>query len=111
MTDDQFAPRAHLRSIRTALVAMTVSILTAALIIANEDGLGFPLFVITLLCLRIRTSAPPWAIETHIYSDGSDQLIDEFNHFDSGHTSVVDNKIVLNTGTVCNGGLSFMPAR
>lgn len=49
MTDDQITLRAHLRSIRTALVAMAVSILTAALIIANEDGLGFPLFVITLL--------------------------------------------------------------
>ncbi|MCX2819777.1 hypothetical protein EGH25_10495 [Haladaptatus sp. F3-133] len=49
MTDEQDLLRAHLRSIRTALVAMAVSILTTGLIIADEDGLGFPLFIITLL--------------------------------------------------------------
>ncbi|AJF24445.1 hypothetical protein SG26_01275 [Haloarcula sp. CBA1115] len=46
---DEATLRIYLRSIRTALVAMAVSILTAGLIIADEDGLGFPLFIITLL--------------------------------------------------------------
>jgi hypothetical protein len=49
MTDKQTTLHAHLRSIRTALVAMAVSILATGLIIADEDGLGFPLFIITLL--------------------------------------------------------------
>jgi hypothetical protein len=49
MTDEQALLRTHLRSIRTAPVAMAVSTLTAGLIIADEDGLGFPLFIITLL--------------------------------------------------------------
>lgn len=49
MTDEQALLRVHLRSIRTALVAMAVSILTTGLIIADEAGLGFPLVSITLL--------------------------------------------------------------
>lgn len=49
MTDEQALLRTHLRSIRTALVAMAASILTTGLIIADEDGFGFPLFIITLL--------------------------------------------------------------
>jgi hypothetical protein len=49
MTDKEISLHAHLRSIRTALVAMSVSILATGLIIADESGLGFPLFIITLL--------------------------------------------------------------
>ncbi|ERG93958.1 hypothetical protein [Haloquadratum walsbyi] len=49
MTDEQITLDVHLRSIRTALIAMAISILTTGLIIADESGLGFPLFVITLL--------------------------------------------------------------
>ena len=49
MTDEEINLHAHLRSIRTALVAMAISILATGLIIADESGLGFPLFVITLL--------------------------------------------------------------
>lgn len=48
VTDEQITLHAHLRSIRTALVAMAGSILATGLIIADESGLGFPLFVITL---------------------------------------------------------------
>lgn len=49
MVDEELIFRAHLRSIRTALVAMAMSILATGLIIADEDGLGFPLFIMTLL--------------------------------------------------------------
>jgi len=58
MTNEQALFRAHLRSLRTALVGMAASILTASLIIADEDGLGFPLFVITLLICAY-AFAPP----------------------------------------------------
>ena len=49
MTGEHTTLHAHLRSIRTALVAMALSILATGLIIADESGLGFPLFIITLL--------------------------------------------------------------
>ncbi len=48
MTDGQISLHAHLRSIRTALIAMAISTLATGVIIADESGLGFPLFVITL---------------------------------------------------------------
>jgi len=48
MTDEQAALRSHLRSVRTALLAVAISVLTAGLVIAGEDGLGFPMFVLTL---------------------------------------------------------------
>ena len=48
MADEQTKLLAHLRSIRTALVAVAVSTVAAGLII-REDPLAFPLFVISLL--------------------------------------------------------------
>ena len=40
MTDEQAALRSRLRSLRTALIAVASSVLTAGLVIAGEDGLG-----------------------------------------------------------------------
>jgi hypothetical protein len=48
MIDEQITLDIHLRSIRTAVVAMAVSILATGLIIADESGLGFPPPVIAL---------------------------------------------------------------
>jgi len=48
MTDEQAALRSHLRSVRTALLVVATAVLTAGLVIAGEDGLGFPMFVLTL---------------------------------------------------------------
>ena len=47
MSDEQTVLLAHLRSIRTALVAVAVSILATGLII-REDSLAFPLFLVSL---------------------------------------------------------------
>jgi hypothetical protein len=48
MSDEQAVLLAHLRSIRTALVAVAVSVLATGLII-NEEPLAFPFFCISLL--------------------------------------------------------------
>lgn len=48
MVDEQTKILAHLRSIRTALVAVAVSTLATGLII-REEPLAFPLFIISLL--------------------------------------------------------------
>jgi len=48
MTNEQAALRSYLRSVRTALLAVATAVLTAGLVIASEDGLGFPMFVLTL---------------------------------------------------------------
>lgn len=48
MTGEQTVLLAHLRSIRTALVAVAVSVLATGLII-REDPLAFPLFIASLL--------------------------------------------------------------
>ncbi len=48
MTNEQAALRSYLRSVRTALLAVATAVLTAGLVIAGEDGLGFPMFVLTL---------------------------------------------------------------
>ena len=48
MTDEQTMLLAHLRSIRTALVAVAVSVLATGLII-RQDPLGFPFFLASLL--------------------------------------------------------------
>jgi hypothetical protein len=47
MSDEQTVLLTHLRSIRTALVAVAVSVLATGLII-REDPLAFPLFLISL---------------------------------------------------------------
>ena len=47
MSDEQTVLRAHLRSIRTALVAVAVSVLTTGLVI-REDPLAFPFLVFSL---------------------------------------------------------------
>ncbi|RJX49863.1 hypothetical protein [Halonotius pteroides] len=48
MSDEQAVLLAHLRAIRTAVVAVAVSVLATGLII-NEEPLAFPLFAIGLL--------------------------------------------------------------
>jgi len=48
MSDEQAVLLAHLRSIRTALIAVAVSVLATGLII-NEEPLAFPFFSISLL--------------------------------------------------------------
>ena len=48
MGDEQAVLLAHLRAIRTAIVAVAVSVLATGLII-NEEPLAFPLFSIGLL--------------------------------------------------------------
>jgi len=48
MTDEQTVLLAHLRSIRTALVAAAVSVLATGLII-RQDPLAFPFFLASLL--------------------------------------------------------------
>ena len=47
MSDEQTVLRAHLRSIRTALVAVAVSVLATGLII-REDPLAFPFLLVSL---------------------------------------------------------------
>lgn len=51
MADERTLLLAHLRSIRSALVAVAISVLATGLII-REDSLAFPLFLVSLLvCL------------------------------------------------------------
>ena len=51
MTDEQTVLLAHLRSIRTALVAAAVSVLATGLII-RQDPLAFPFLLVSIaVCL------------------------------------------------------------
>ena len=47
MTDEQTALLAHLRSIRTALVAVAISVLATGLII-REDPLALPFLLVSI---------------------------------------------------------------